>query len=77
MKLHWLDGKRNWLIDYLVHTLVNEMEPNYQAKHARQAVRLEGPDLIGQQCQKILASAKAISHDSIQEFDCTQFHVAL
>jgi hypothetical protein len=52
------------------------MEPNYQAQHTRQIIGLEGPDLIGQQCQEILASAKAISHDSIQEFDHTQFHVA-
>ena len=37
------------------------MVPNYQAKHARQAIGLEGPDLIDQWCWKILASAKAIS----------------
>jgi hypothetical protein len=75
LKSHWLDGKCNWCIDHLVHTLVNSMEPDYQAWHRRQIVGLEGPNLIGQQCQEILASAKEISHDSIQSFDHTQFHV--
>ncbi|KAH9971162.1 hypothetical protein BJV74DRAFT_718293, partial [Russula compacta] len=53
LKSHWLDGKCNWCIDHLVHTLVNSMEPDYQAWHRRQIVGLEGPNLIGQQCQEI------------------------
>ena len=52
------------------------MEPYYQSWHARQAVGLEGPDLGGKQWWEILASATAISDDSILQFDPTQFHVA-
>ena len=52
------------------------MEPYYQSRHARQAVRLEGSDLGGKRRRKILASAMAISDDSILQFDPTQFHVA-
>ena len=45
------------------------MEPDYQAWHARQVIGLEGPNLIGQWHQEILASADKILHDSIQFFD--------
>ena len=46
------------------------------SRHARQAVGLEGPDLGGKRRREILASATAISDDSILQFDPTQFHVA-
>jgi hypothetical protein len=52
------------------------MEPYYQNRHARQTVRLEGLDLAGQRQQEIMASARNITIDSIQQFDPTQFHVA-
>ena len=52
------------------------MEPYYQSQHARQAVGLEGPDLGGKWWREILASATAISNDSILQFNPTQFHVA-
>jgi hypothetical protein len=37
---------------------------------------MEGDDLVEQRCQEILESVEAISQDSIQPFDNTQFHVA-
>jgi hypothetical protein len=52
------------------------MEPYYQARHGRQTVGLEGPDLAGTRQREILATAKEFSRDSILQFDLTQFHVA-
>ena len=50
---------------------------HYKDWHARQFVRLEGPDLLGQQQCEILANAENIMHDSIQDFgDVFQFHIA-
>jgi hypothetical protein len=50
---------------------------HFEDRHGRQSVGLEGPDLIGQQWQEILASAEKITHDSIQDFgDSAQFHIA-
>jgi hypothetical protein len=52
------------------------MKPYYQNRHARQTVRLEGPDLAGRRWQEIMASARNITIDSIQQFNPMQFHVA-
>jgi hypothetical protein len=51
------------------------MEPYYQNWHMRQTVGLEGLDLAGQRQQEIMASARNITINSIQQFDLTQFHV--
>ena len=53
-----------------------EMSPDYEDRHRQQTVRLEGPDLIEQHWERIYMHAKTIPHDSIQQFDGTQFHVA-
>ena len=55
---------------------MNGLVPYYEARHERQDVGVEGADLVEQQRWEILASARSISRDSIQEFDDTQFHVA-
>ena len=52
------------------------MVPYYQNRHARQIVGLEGPDLAGQRHRQLMTGARGTTHDSIQQFDCTQFHVA-
>ena len=52
------------------------MVPYYQERHRRQAVGLEGPDLAGQRRRDLLARARGVPRDSIQQFDSTQFHVA-
>jgi hypothetical protein len=50
---------------------------HYEDRHARQSVGLDGPDLLGQRRREILASAKNITRDSIQDFDdSAQFHIA-
>ena len=52
------------------------MEPYYRSRHDRQAVGLEGLDLVVVRWSQICSSAKDISPDSILQFDHIQFHVA-
>ena len=73
--MHWFDSKRNRQIDHVIYTLVNDMIPHYQTRHVRQLIGLEGPDLAEMRRRVILATARGISHDSIQPFDDTQFHI--
>ena len=76
LKSHWLDGKRNRQIDHIISTLVNEMVPHYKARHERQSVGVEGPNLVERRRREIIESAESISRDSIQQFDDSQFHIA-
>jgi hypothetical protein len=55
---------------------VNDVNPHFKNVHVRQSVGLDGPDLVGQQRQKLMVTARNISHDSIQQFNLTQFHIA-
>jgi hypothetical protein len=76
-KTHFLDGKCNWQIDCALYALVKDMVLHYEDWHARQSVSLDGPDLLGQWRWEILASAKNITRNSIQDFDdSAQFHIA-
>jgi hypothetical protein len=52
------------------------MVPYYQSQQQRRIVRFEGLDLTGVRRREITASTRAISPDSILQFDHTQFHVA-
>ena len=52
------------------------MEPYYQCQYDRQAIGLEGRDLVVVWWCQILSSAKDISLDSILQFDHIQFHIA-
>jgi hypothetical protein len=52
------------------------MVPYYQSQQQRQIVRFEGLDLASVQRWEITASTRAISPDSILQFDHTQFHIA-
>src|SRR6267142_1162524 len=76
LKSHWLDGKRNCHIDYILYTLVVHMNQYYLNRHERQIVGFEGLDLAGGRWWDIIASAQTISRDSVLQFNCTQFHVA-
>ena len=73
--MHWFDSKQNRRIDHAIYTLVSNMIPHYQARHARQLVSLEGLDLAGMRWWEILATASGISCNSIQPFDDMQFHI--
>jgi hypothetical protein len=52
------------------------MVPYYQSQQLRRITRFEGLDLASVWQQKIIASTRDISEDSILQFDLTQFHVA-
>ena len=53
------------------------MVTHYEDWHSRQSVGLEGPDLLGQRQQEIMANAQKITCNSIQDFgDLAQFHIA-
>ncbi len=56
--------------------LVNCMEPHYWTWRDRQAVGLEGPDLVAARRSVILSSVKDILPDSILQFDHIRFHIA-
>ena len=76
LKTHWLDGKWNCHIDYVIYMLVLYMDPYYQSWHTWQSIGLEGLDLAEMQHCEITASARHVLEDSILQFDMTQFHVA-
>ncbi|KAI9428520.1 hypothetical protein H4582DRAFT_1819021, partial [Lactarius indigo] len=66
LKSHWLDGKRNWRADHLVHTLVVDMLPQYEIRALRQRKQFEGADLAKKRHMDIFAQAPEMSANSIQ-----------
>jgi len=76
LKSHYLGGKCNWRIDYIIQALMGDFLTDFQNWHDRQTFRLEGPDLEGSRCQQIQASARNIALDSIQKISDTTFSVA-
>ena len=75
MKSHYLAGKRNRRIDYIIKTLVKKFVPDFQIRHQRQTIGLEGWDLGDKRRQQILASARNIPLDSIHQVNDTEFFV--
>ena len=74
--MHFLDGKCNQWIDHALFALVKDMITHYEDWHSKQSVRLESPDLLGQQWWEIMANAQKITCNSIQDFgDSAQFHI--
>ncbi len=61
----WLEGKRNRRADHLVHTLVIDMLPHYQARHDSQEVGFSGSNLAQKRRKEILARTPEINADSI------------
>jgi len=54
-------------------TLVAKFVPDFEIRHERQTVGLEGRDLKGKRCKQILASARNIPLDSIHQLSDTKF----
>ena len=71
-----LGGKRNQHVDYIVDVLVNDFLPDYKFRHKRQIAGMYGPDLEDARRLQILASARNISPNSIQQISDTEFFVA-
>ncbi|KAJ6616309.1 hypothetical protein B0H10DRAFT_1657326, partial [Mycena sp. CBHHK59/15] len=45
LKGDFLEGKRNRCLDHLIHALCNKAIPHFIARHRRQDMGFEGPDL--------------------------------
>ena len=76
LKSHYLGGKHNRRVDYIIKTLVKKFVPDFEIRHEWQTVRLEGWDLESKRRQQILASAKTFPLDSIHQVNDTEFFVA-
>ena len=57
LKSRWLNGKRNWCMDHLIHTLMREFLRDIEHRHKRQMLGMEGPDLAEKRRQQILMRA--------------------
>jgi len=76
LKTNCLCGKHNQCINYVIQALVVDFLPEIKTWNGQQLVNLEGPDLLAQHHQQILASTKKIPQDSICQISNTQFFVA-
>jgi len=76
LKLHYLGGKRNRRVDYIIKTLVKKFVPDFQIRHERQAIGLEGLGLGDKRRQQILASTRNIPLDSIHQVNDSELFVA-
>ncbi len=61
----WLEGKRNWCADHLIHTLIIDMLPHYQARHDSQEVGFSGSNLAQKRRKEILTRTLEINANSI------------
>jgi len=76
LKSHYLGRKRNRRVDYIIKTLVKKFVPDFQIRHKRQAIGLEGLGLGDKRRQQILASARNIPLDSIHQVNNSELFIA-
>jgi len=76
LKSHYLGGKCNRNVDYIIKTLVKKFVPDFQIQYEQQTVGLEGRGLEDKCWQQILASARNIPLDSIHQVNNTKLSVA-
>jgi len=50
LKSIWLEGKRNWGMDHLIHMLIIQYLPHLEIHHKQQKRGIEGADLAEMQC---------------------------
>jgi hypothetical protein len=50
LKSKWLEGKRNWRMDHLIHMLVMEFIPDLEIRHKWQTLGMEGLNLVEKHC---------------------------
>ncbi len=75
LKSIWLEGKRNWCMDHLVHTLVVEFIPDLKIYYKWQELGMYGGDLAKQHCQQILRCTPETPLTQIQKIDDLHFEV--
>jgi hypothetical protein len=62
----FLEGKRNRRLDHLIHALCEIAIPHFIARHHRQAMGFEGPDLAFKHRMGVISRAVSIPHSAIQ-----------
>ncbi|KAF8223086.1 hypothetical protein L208DRAFT_1210059, partial [Tricholoma matsutake] len=45
LKGNFMQGKRNWCLDHLIHILIDQAVPYFIQRHHQQENGFEGPDL--------------------------------
>ena len=75
LKSHYLGGKHKECVDYIIKTLVKKFVPDFQIRHERQAIGLEGLGLGDKRRQQILASTRNIPLDSIHQVNDSELFV--
>src|SRR5216684_861134 len=75
LKSIWLEGKRNWCVDHLIHMLVMEFLPNLEIHHRWQALGMEGLDLAKKHREEILMHAPKTPLERIRKSDNLHFDV--
>ena len=75
LKSIWLDGKRNWHMDHLIHMLVKEFLSEAEHRHKRQSLRMEGLNLAEKRWRQILKRAPKTPIEKIKKIDDLHFEV--
>jgi hypothetical protein len=73
LKSIWLEGKRNWHVDHLIHTLVMEFLPDLEFHHKQQMLGMEGLNLAKKCRRQILTCAPKTPLTKIQMIDDLHF----
>jgi len=66
LKGTFMQGKRNWCLDHLIHILVNQAIPHFIHKHHWQEFGFEGADLEVKKWLEIEEPTKSIRPDQIK-----------
>ena len=77
IKSMWLEGKRNWHADHLIHTLVVNMIPYYKTCHDSQELGFSGSNLAQKCCKELLTRTPEVNADLIHPIGDDQYYVQL
>jgi hypothetical protein len=75
LKSIWLEGKRNWCMDHLIHMLVIEFLPDLEICHKQQTLGMEGLNLAEKCHQQLLMCAPKTPITKIQKINNLHFEV--
>src|SRR5258708_3332939 len=75
LKSIWLEGKKNWRIDHLVHMLVVEFILDLEMHHKQQELGMHSRDLAEQCHQQILRHTPKTTVSQIRKIDDLHFEV--
>ena len=75
LKGKFLQGKCNRCVDHLLHTLIWKTIPYFVAKHRRQALGFDGPDLENQCWTELEEGGQKIPKSDIEHLNDGHYHV--